>query len=921
MYASGFLPVSDVVYRLLAGTKLVAVAKTNGKPRPVGVKGVFDRIGMCCLLRKYKEGLAAHFGSQGEFGTGIGGVSQLLSWSYKLAQEKKPESVQLWADACNGFNEMRRAAIDEGLSDMPPDLQWLRVSFNKFYSGDVLLYFQRDGETNFITGEEGTVQGDPASGVYFNAGAQRAFNVLRSEYPEAVLSKYMDDVMGHIDPANLKSCALSEPRAQHLPGFHNVADGVTVIEAPIAKVIIGRWQFLAKTMCGLRVDKKWGVSSVATALDQAEYGDVEVGGIPVLPGINITGVPVGADEFVKAAALQIVDENVGASFRAISSLTKTQHQHLLAVHCGGAKRVQHLWQTINPNLCHDSIARADDLTDAAVSRIAGCPTILPSLALDQLYLPLRYGGGGYRKSAHLKNAAYLGGFAMAAYGRFNVSQIFPDLEGDVDFPEDSQLPSLVAVTDIFSVEVLQSEIVAVTVTAAAAGVAKPDPASPDDLDPDTFEEQLSAQTAQHETRFKSQIVNGKEPRDEDGTVQSCVDAIRSRATEAAALHRAGWDQKRQRQYDSPDRHPSIMKQWREQGQIKVQRFLSRASDMTRFSTFVTNLSEPLRVARFRGVLNSFNSMPLRVLPNQPEREFSNSEFEWHLSNRLQTQQPSAENISLQNCNCGTTQRPGPVVGDGRHFRKWIKSNVIMRIHDLMRDEIVKMCKAAGLTAVREPAGLLRDNSQERPADIFIWDWKVEGVRESKFAIDFTCPLIDSNWGNLSQAVRSKRASTVGVLGREKEQAKRDKVGTPAEQAERRNGKTIQERCRLEHIHFLPVAIEGDGCTSSGFTAFLNNISNAAGENTEQDRIAFKKYWTTRLACVFSKACAKYSLRRSSSCRQFLAYRGNSAGIIRADMSGEPQTLQPIVVSDRRTYRNLYSARGRSNAARTQRRPF
>ena len=64
---------TDIVYRLLAGTKLVAVAKTNGKPRPVGVKGVFDRIGMCCLLRKYKEGLAAHFGTQGEFGTGTGG--------------------------------------------------------------------------------------------------------------------------------------------------------------------------------------------------------------------------------------------------------------------------------------------------------------------------------------------------------------------------------------------------------------------------------------------------------------------------------------------------------------------------------------------------------------------------------------------------------------------------------------------------------------------------------------------------------------------------------------------------------------------------------------------------------------------------------------------------------------------------------
>jgi len=223
--------------------------------------------------------------------------------------------------------------------------------------------------------------------------------------------------------------------------------------------------------------------------------------------------------------------------------------------------------------------------------------------------------------------------------------------------------------------------------------------------------------------------------------------------------------------------------------------------MIRFSNFLTNLSEPLRVARFRGVLNSFNTMPLRVLPNRPERDFSNSEFEWHLCDRLQTQQPSAENITLKKCNFGTARRPGPVVGNGRHFRKCLKSNVIMLIHDVMRDDIVRMCKTAGLTVVREPQGLLRDNSLDRPADIFVWDWKIEGIQESKHAIDPTSPLIDSSWYDISQANRLKRASTVGILGRQKEQAKRDNVGTPGEQAERRNGNTMQERCRLGHIHF------------------------------------------------------------------------------------------------------------------------
>ena len=231
-----------------------------------------------------------------------------------------------------------------------------------------------------------------------------------------------------------------------------------------------------------------------------------------------------------------------------------------------------------------------------------------------------------------------------------------------------------------------------------------------------------------------------------------------------------------------------------------------------------------------------------------------------------------------------------------------------------------MCKSAGSTAVREPQGHLRDNSLHRPADIFVWDWKIEGIQESKHAIDFTSPLIDSNWYDISQANRLKRASTVGVLGRQKEQAKRDNVGTPGEQAERRNGNTMQERCRLEQIHFWPVALEGDGCASSGFMAFLNNVCNAAAENTDQDPIVFKNYWKTRLACKFAKVCAKYALRRSANCRQFYAYRGNDAEVVREDMSGEPQTLEPIVVTDRRTYRNSYSRNSYTNTARARRQP-
>ena len=76
MYASGGLPVSPELYLTLSGSKIATLAKPGtDAPRPVGIRGVFDRIGMRTLLKCQQADIAAHFGcSQGEFGCGIEGV-------------------------------------------------------------------------------------------------------------------------------------------------------------------------------------------------------------------------------------------------------------------------------------------------------------------------------------------------------------------------------------------------------------------------------------------------------------------------------------------------------------------------------------------------------------------------------------------------------------------------------------------------------------------------------------------------------------------------------------------------------------------------------------------------------------------------------------------------------------------------------
>ena len=92
----------------LANSKLVALKKPGSdKPRPVGVTGVFHRLGLSALLKAHKEALAAHFGNKGEHGAGISGACQVLAWVFRLAPEKCPLGMVMAAAMAdgNGNNE------------------------------------------------------------------------------------------------------------------------------------------------------------------------------------------------------------------------------------------------------------------------------------------------------------------------------------------------------------------------------------------------------------------------------------------------------------------------------------------------------------------------------------------------------------------------------------------------------------------------------------------------------------------------------------------------------------------------------------------------------------------------------------------------------------------------------------------------
>jgi hypothetical protein len=223
------------------------------------------------------------------------------------------------------------------------------------------------------------------------------------------------------------------------------------------------------------------------------------------------------------------------------------------------------------------------------------------------------------------------------------------------------------------------------------------------------------------------------------------------------------------------------------------------------------------------------------------------------------------NIGNQTCKCKAQ------IDDGRHFRRCPISNNMLKIHDGLRRETLKMVRSAGLTAVEEQQGLLQDNPLERPGDIFIINWEIKtGTNQnkdirifSKHAIDLSFPLVDSNWQSNSNHLQQKIGSTVGIIANKKTKKKLNNTGTQMEKNMRGNSLTMQQRCAAENINYWPIPIEGDGQTSNSFDSFLNKVSDHAtteGHNSQ----CFKKFWTTNLACMLAKKGAQAIIERTTA---------------------------------------------------------
>jgi hypothetical protein len=263
----------------------------------------------------------------------------------------------------------------------------------------------------------------------------------------------------------------------------------------------------------LRARKKQGVAGAD--VNQYLYDNPEAGGVRVFGGLLIAGSPVGSPAYVDQQLGEIVRDKVQSAFAAVAKMDESQEQHLLNSQCCGNACVQHIWQVVNPDACVQARQETDAQTLLAVRTTMGLQgqnSHLPQSCVQQIFLPQRFGGLGYRHSADTYRAAFIGGFALAAHGPHSILDIYPPLREDVTVPESSTLPSMVALCDAWRTEVLLTTRATVLAKAVAAKAICP-VASPD-LDDDMMaaileEKALDQQEIDHELKWKSEFVLGK----------------------------------------------------------------------------------------------------------------------------------------------------------------------------------------------------------------------------------------------------------------------------------------------------------------------------------------------------------------------------------------------------------------------------
>jgi len=829
---------SQDAYDALSWGRLVAPAKKDGTPRPVGIGGVFRRGGARALLAASKSDLRSFYQKRGQQACGTRGAAEKLAAMRRLRLQMGDKSglarVLGVCDERNGFNCLRRDSILTGLTRLPPQLQWLKQTFVRFYRGVSKLRYGSDGNGDMMADcSRGCHQGDPCSMLYFSAGMDAALMKLRAEFPDANIQAYADDVV--FDVAGGSRTPVTAD-LQPLGGAPD--DGTPMPEdMPTAAAIIQRWKQLALEVgLEVRIDKCHVTSLDGKGtLKQEEYGLVDV-----CEGLLMMGIPMGSAAWEADTCNEIAGKVASVYTNARNVETK-QSAQLLSVYCGGVACINHLLRSTDTATNQRACITVDRATNDALCTQFGVNRLSPAQA-NQCALPIRHGGLGYRRSTETADEAMLGGFACAAHLGYGIGEMDARLLKITEKPDDyTNLPMIASLKDAWQRVITGNKHLRAMAKAAAVGheiFTGADDAKADDPIPDA--------EARYENLWKKDFIIGGVPADQAYGSVAFDDELLDDVDDAIASGNLSQDQIDMA--TNPEHHISIIKLLSDTPWIQqhwpMQKLIGRSMSRGRFRDFwraLPTLDEQLRI---RAMLNPLAGRPFRVLPNTPLNKLNDEQLIWIVLDRLGMNHP--ETTGLTKCTC--TREPR--LKTGRHCKRCQVGGGVIIVHDATRDVMASCIRNAGVSVIVEARAIL-PGSNEAPADVL-----AVGIGSQHRDVAIDVAIVDSQEVN-DNADAERFALMTGAAARRYHAWKLHRRQEPG-------GRTMEERLKHNGYDCLPMVFEVDGATDGKFATFIKKLSEIAFIRRGHDQKYFADRWTTAIAMTIAKRSAQVGIRRAQT---------------------------------------------------------
>jgi hypothetical protein len=381
----------------------IALPKNDEDIRPVGLQVIYRKIaGTVCQSKTYQFN-KEHFQNLQYCTTKSG--TEIISHSFRLVLEEKPEFDVFAMDGDNAFNRMNRMrGLYEIRKHFPAMLPFLRMVYGSqstsWYSG---LLEGVEG----IKSEEGVQQGCVNAMWLYAMTIHPFLQGIRDILGHEGFVKFFADD-GNIAAPFEKMCECINFINQEGPKFGYF------LKMSKGSYLLGRCDSLE-----IALERKERL--VLLGLDPHVvklHPDNDPGHVSEF-GAKIVGSWIGSDQYIREQLAQKF-ETLKSEAEVIKQFPDSQSQNLMLRYCF-CQKINYLQRLTPPPLMADFVAQFDDLKREIFQQILRKPDI-PDPLWTQCCLDIQDGGLGYQLTAHVTPVAYI---ASVLEAKPSLDSLFP----------------------------------------------------------------------------------------------------------------------------------------------------------------------------------------------------------------------------------------------------------------------------------------------------------------------------------------------------------------------------------------------------------------------------------------------------------------------------------------------------------------